>query len=146
LAPAPDVQPASPPVDTPPLQLLLIEDDPDVAEALSELLATHGHRVELSSSAEHALELLRRQSPDVVLCDIGLPGMDGLELAARVRADPELCGLKLVAMTGFGDASTQARIQNAGFDRHLLKPVQLQALRHCLSRLAAAPAVPFSSR
>jgi signal transduction histidine kinase/CheY-like chemotaxis protein/SAM-dependent methyltransferase len=121
------------------LELLLVEDNVDVAETLGELLAAAGHRVATVGSAELALEHLRQRRPDIVLCDLGLPGMDGLELAARLRAEPEHAGLRLVAMTGFGDASTQSRAEQAGFDHMLVKPVQLDALRHCLTRVAAAP-------
>jgi signal transduction histidine kinase/chemotaxis methyl-accepting protein methylase/ActR/RegA family two-component response regulator len=146
LAAAPDSPAPESRVDMRALHLLLIEDNIDVAETLAELLASAGHRVEHTGSAEGALELLRGQRPDVVLCDIGLPGMDGLALAEYLRADPELRDLKLVAMTGFGDASTQSRIERAGFDRHLIKPVQLEALRHCLSRVAALPPSRVSRR
>jgi two-component system CheB/CheR fusion protein len=140
LAEAPESRPPESRVDLRGLELLLVEDNVDIAETLGELLAASGHRVEAVGSAELAIEHLRRRRPDIVLCDLGLPGMDGLELATRLRADPSLAGLKLVAMTGFSDASTQSRVQQAGFDRMLIKPVQLDALRHCLSRVAAAPA------
>lgn len=134
-------EPAAPAsaIDTRELRLLMVEDNLDIAETLAELLRGTGHVVEMVGSAEEALDSLAKQRPDIVLCDIGLPGMDGLTLAARVREDPSLCNLKLVAMTGYGDASTRTRINSAGFDRHLIKPVQLEALRHCLARLAAAP-------
>jgi signal transduction histidine kinase/CheY-like chemotaxis protein/chemotaxis methyl-accepting protein methylase len=134
---APDSAAPESRIDLRQLDLLIVEDNLDIAETLAELLTASGHRVEVASSAEDALAQLRHRRPEVVLCDIGLPGMDGLELAARLREDPELMDLKLVAMTGFGDASTRSRIEQAGFDRHLVKPVQLEALRHCLSRVAA---------
>jgi PAS domain S-box-containing protein len=146
LAMAPDAPAPESRVDMRALHLLLIEDNADVAETLAELLTSAGHQVDHAGSAEEALELLRRQRPDVVLCDLGLPGMDGLALAELLRADPDLSDLKLVAMTGFGDASTQTRIEGAGFDRHLIKPVQLEALRHCLSRVAALPPSRVSRR
>jgi CheY-like chemotaxis protein len=132
----PEAQAPESRIDSRALDLLLVEDNPDVADTLSELLTASGHRVELARSAEEALDALQRRRPDVVLSDIGLPGMDGLELAARVRGDPELRDLKLIAMTGFGDASTRERIERAGFDRHLLKPVRLDALGECLARAA----------
>jgi signal transduction histidine kinase/CheY-like chemotaxis protein/SAM-dependent methyltransferase len=135
---APD-SPAPPSrVDTRPLDLLLVEDNVDIAETLAELLAVSGHRVRTSRSAEEALAAVRERRPEVMLCDIGLPGMSGLELASHVRADPELMGIRLVAMTGYGDAATQSHMVRAGFDRTLVKPVQLEALRQCLSRVAAA--------
>jgi CheY-like chemotaxis protein/nitrogen-specific signal transduction histidine kinase len=142
LAVAPD-SPAPPSrVDTRPLELLLVEDNVDIAETLAELLIAAGHQVQTLATAEEALSVLRERRPDVVLCDIGLPGMSGLELATRLRADadPERAALKLVALTGYGDAQTQGRIAGAGFDRTLIKPVQLDALRHCLARVVAAPA------
>jgi signal transduction histidine kinase/ActR/RegA family two-component response regulator/SAM-dependent methyltransferase len=139
VAQAPDSPAPESRMDLRGLELLLVEDNLDVAETLAELLVAAGHHVELAASAEAALERLRQGRPDVVLCDIGLPGMDGLALATRLRADPALQDLKLVAMTGFGDASTRSRIEKAGFDRHLIKPVQIDALRHCISRVAALP-------
>lgn len=136
---APDAPPPESNVDVRHLSLLMVEDNLDIAETLAELLKGAGHTVESVGSAEEALERLQQRAPDIVLCDVGLPGMDGLTLASRLRQSESLKDLKLVAMTGYGDASTRARILNAGFDRHLIKPVQLEALRRCLSRLAAAP-------
>lgn len=138
LVAAPDSPPPPSRVDTRPLDLLLVEDNRDIVETLAELLISAGHQVQWLSTAEEALGVLHERRPDVVLCDIGLPGMSGLELATRVRAEPELAAVKLVAMTGYGDASTQGRIARAGFDRTLIKPVQLEALRHCLARVVAA--------
>jgi PAS domain S-box-containing protein len=136
LSTAPETPAPESRVDGRPLDLLLVEDNPDIAETLAEILAASGHRVEVQPSAEDAFSSLRRRRPDAVLCDIGLPGMDGLELATRLRADPELCDLVLVAMTGFGDSATRTRIERVGFDRYLVKPVQLDALRECLERVA----------
>jgi PAS domain S-box-containing protein len=133
-------------VDGRPLDLLLVEDNPDIAETLAEILGVAGHRVEVQGNAEDALGSLRRRRPDAVLCDIGLPGMDGLELATRLRADPALCDIMLVAMTGFSDSATRSRIERVGFDRHLIKPVQLDALRECLERVARGSSRRHSRR
>jgi signal transduction histidine kinase/CheY-like chemotaxis protein len=127
------------------LDLLLVEDNADIADTLAELLVASGHEVESVGSAEQALRVLRARRPDVVLCDIGLPGMDGMELAALLRAEPALKDLKLVAMTGYSDATTRTRVEGAGFDRLLIKPVELDALSQCLARLAA-PARALSRR
>jgi CheY-like chemotaxis protein len=81
---------------------------------------------------------LRVQRLDVLLCEIALQGISVLELGQRLRADPDLAGIKRVAMTGYGVPATQGHISRAGFERTLIKPVQLAALRHCLSRVAAA--------
>ena len=136
---APDSPAPESRVDRRPLDLLLVEDNSDIAETLVELLAAVGHQVRRVSSAEAALDTLSQHPPDVLLCDIGLPGMDGIELAKRLRQDERFHALKLVAMTGFGDASTRDRVVQAGFDRMLIKPVSLDSLSHCLSRVAAAP-------
>jgi PAS domain S-box-containing protein len=128
------------------LDLLLVEDNVDIAETLGELLETSGHRLVVHGRAEDALESLRRRRPDVVLCDIGLPGMDGLELATCVRADPEFCDVKLVAMTGFCDPSTQERIRRAGFDGYLVKPVQLDALCECLANVVSGESARLHRR
>jgi PAS domain S-box-containing protein len=138
LAAEPDAPAPASRVDARALELLLVEDNVDIAETLAELLGADGHRVRWVETAEQALPALREQQPDVVLCDIGLPGMSGFELARQVLADPALAGVKLVAMTGYGDAGAREQMARAGFDRILIKPVQLGALRHCLERVAVA--------
>jgi signal transduction histidine kinase/ActR/RegA family two-component response regulator len=135
---APESRPPESRLDLRALKLLLVEDNPDIADTLAELLVALGHEVELAASAELALDLLRTRQPEIILCDIGLPGMDGMAMATRVRQDPVLKDLKLVAMTGYGDAATRARVESAGFDRLLIKPVQLGALSQCLARVAAS--------
>jgi two-component system CheB/CheR fusion protein len=140
LTAAPAERPPESQVETRPLTLLLVEDNVDIADTLAELLTDAGHQIEVARSAEDALLELKARRPDIVLCDIGLPGMDGLTLATRLREDPDMRDLKLIAMTGYGDASTRACIERAGFDRYLIKPVQLTSLQHSLRRLAAAPA------
>lgn len=133
------IAPEAPPPESRPeprgLELLLVEDNPDVAETLAELLTASGHDVETVGSGEQALASLRTHHRAVVLCDIGLPGMDGVSLARQVREDPTLADVQLVAMTGYSDAATRQRMEQAGFSRMLIKPVQLSALRHCLARL-----------
>jgi len=133
--------PGAPPpavrVDRRRLELLLIEDNRDVAETLAELLQTEGHRVQVVGSAEQGLDVLSERRPDIVISDIGLPGMDGLELARRIRIDPALAAVRLLALTGFGSAASESQINAAGFDRCLTKPVLIDALRRCLSHMAA---------
>jgi CheY-like chemotaxis protein/anti-sigma regulatory factor (Ser/Thr protein kinase) len=134
---APDASPPPSEVNHRARNLMLVEDNGDVADTLSELLALDGHRVAVASSAERALELLGERRFDVALIDIGLPGMSGLELAVRLRQDPGLSSMKLMALTGFGDAATEGRMLEAGFDRYLLKPIRVETLRHCLARVCA---------
>jgi signal transduction histidine kinase/chemotaxis methyl-accepting protein methylase/ActR/RegA family two-component response regulator len=135
LVEAPEAAPPESRVELKPLELLLVEDNRDIADTLAELLVTSGHRVSVVGTGEEAIDALRARRPEVVLCDIGLPGIDGLTLASLVRRDPALAHLKLVALTGFSDASTRERIEEAGFDRLLIKPVQLDTLRDCLARV-----------
>ena len=89
-----------------------------------------------------ALELARQHRPDVVLLDIGLPVMDGYEVARRCREEPGLRGMILVAMTGYGQDSDRRRSQEAGFDAHLVKPVNLQDLVLLLTQTGSFPPVP----
>jgi PAS domain S-box-containing protein len=118
---------ATPPGEKP--RVLVVDDDPDVVDALAMLLEILGYPVAVARSGPEALELARRQCPRVALLDIGLPGMDGLEIARRLRAqypDPE--HLKLVALTGLGHEQARERSLAAGFDEHLVKPLGRQAL------------------
>ncbi|HTV22634.1 MAG TPA: ATP-binding protein [Polyangiaceae bacterium] len=137
LAEPPEAQVAPSPVELAPLELLVVEDNADIAETLAELLTAAGHRITTTSSAEDALAHLRERRPDVVLCDIGLPRMSGIEFARRVRAEALWAGLPLVAMTGYGDATTRERTVGAGFDQHLIKPVDSSSLENCLARWSA---------
>ncbi|MTW19654.1 PAS domain S-box protein [Allochromatium palmeri] len=122
-----DAPAASPSGEKP--QVLVVDDDPDVVDALAMLLEILGYPVAVARSGPEALELARQQCPRVALLDIGLPGMDGLEIARRLRAqypDPEC--LKLVALTGLGHEEARERSLAAGFDEHLVKPLGRQAL------------------
>lgn len=113
-------------------RILIVEDNPDAAAALLDLLETLGHRVSVAQDGSDGLEFLRRNSVDVVLCDIGLPGMSGYDVAEAVRADPALRDLHLVAVTGYGLPEDKARGARAGFDAHLTKPVDLDVLERLL--------------
>lgn len=115
------------------LSVLIIEDNRDAAEALEMLLTMAGHRPELASDGPTGLEAARRLQPDVVLCDIRLPGdVDGYEIARRLRAE----GTRsyLVALTGYGQEHDRQRSREAGFDLHLTKPVQPDELFRLLQK------------
>jgi signal transduction histidine kinase/CheY-like chemotaxis protein/PAS domain-containing protein len=119
-------------------RILLVEDNRDTAESLTMLLEMLGHRVRAVSdgaAALHSLNAARNSPPDVMLVDIGLPGMDGYELARRVRRDPELEGVKLVALTGYGREEDKQEAMAAGFDYHLVKPVSPDVLDELVARL-----------
>ena len=114
-------------------RVLLVEDNLDAAESLAELLRIWGHEVELAHDGAAALRAALEVRPEVVLLDIGLPGMDGYEVASRLRATPGLAGVRLVAVTGYGQESDRRRARLAGFDHHLVKPVDLDRLRALLA-------------
>jgi CheY-like chemotaxis protein len=87
-----------------------------------------GHEVQFAQSGYRAIELAREFRPTVALLDIGLPGMDGYELARQLRKDPPSSPLTLIALTGYGQEDDRRRTSDAGFDHHLTKPANLQAL------------------
>jgi signal transduction histidine kinase len=109
-------------------RVLLVEDNADVAESTAMMLGVAGHSVRVVSDGTRALSEVAQFEPEVILLDIGLPGMDGYELARRLRQMPQVRGMLLVAVTGYGQAADQARGAEAGFDHHLLKPVDPGAL------------------
>lgn len=116
------------------LDVLLVEDHQDLRELLATRLRRRGWRVEEASNGAGALARLRRRSlPDVVLTDVGLPGMDGYALAREIRSDRRLEHLRLVALTGYGGGASAAKAREAGFDVHLVKPVTLEALMDALT-------------
>jgi len=116
--------------------ILLIEDNLDAAESLAELLALAGHQVELASDGPEGLAKAHELRPDLVLCDIGLPGMDGYEVAQTLRADEALRGTYLVALSGYALPQDIERARYAGFDSHLAKPPSLDRLNDLLRDLA----------
>ena len=121
------------------LRVMVVDDNVDAAVTLSMLLEAAGHRVEVEHEALRALECARAFLPQVCLLDIGLPGIDGLELARRLRALPETMEAMLVAVTGYGQERDREQILGAGFDHHLVKPIDTGRL-YALLEGAAAPA------
>ena len=110
------------------LAVMVVDDNEDAARALGEALEFQGHEVKVVFSAPEALALAARFRPDVGLLDIGLPGMDGYELAVRLREQPGGESLRLIAVTGYGQDSDRRRAAEAGFDQHLTKPVDPRVL------------------
>jgi CheY-like chemotaxis protein len=115
-----------------PRRILVVDDNPDSANSLGMVLEVEGHEVESVYSAQDALERVESFKPDVVLLDIGLPGMDGYEVARRLRARPGFERVRLVALTGYGQAEDRERTRSAGFDGHLVKPVDFSLLEQVL--------------
>jgi PAS domain S-box-containing protein len=113
-------------------RVLLIEDNADAATSLRDLLDLRGHEVHVAADGPAGIEAARRLRPDLVLCDVGLPGMNGYEVARRLRRDPALDGVTLVALTGYGTAEDASRAREAGFHHHLTKPTNLEAVARLL--------------
>ena len=105
------------------LRVLVVEDNLDSAESLRMLLEACGYEVTLASTGPEGLEAARALKPDVVLCDIGLPGMDGFAVASVLRKDPATAALRLIAVTGYGREEDRVKALESGFDLHLTKPV-----------------------
>jgi signal transduction histidine kinase/ActR/RegA family two-component response regulator len=124
-------------------RILLVEDNPDVAETTAAMLTLAGHTVCIARDGLEALDYVSRFSPEVVLLDIGLPGMDGYEVARRLRAVPSAAAARLIALTGYGQSADRQRGREAGFDEHLLKPVDPALLADLIAR---APALPEKAR
>ena len=115
-----------------PRRVLVIDDNQDAAHALRLLLETDGHRVMVAADGAAGLALAREHRPDVVLLDIGLPTLNGYEVATRIRGDAALKGTMLIAVTGYGQMHDRARASASGFDHHLVKPVEFRALQELL--------------
>jgi signal transduction histidine kinase/ActR/RegA family two-component response regulator len=120
------------------LRILIVDDIPDVADVLKMLLDLEGFDTRVAYSGPAALASAREFQPDVVVCDIGLPEMDGHEIARRLRADPDIAPAKLIALTGWGTEAEIRRTRESGFDFHLVKPVDANALLALISRFEPA--------
>jgi CheY-like chemotaxis protein len=114
-------------------KILIVDDNVDAALTLSELLQMWGYQTRVVHDAPAALELLAASAVDIALLDIGLPVMDGYELAHRIRNGGSGNGIRLIALTGYGQAAAQKQSWNSGFDAHLVKPVDLDKLVDALS-------------
>jgi CheY-like chemotaxis protein len=118
------------------LSVLVVEDNPDVAETTADALELFGYAVRIARDAEEGLRACLESLPDVGLFDIGLPGRSGYDLARDIRARLGRDGVRLVAVTGYGQDEDRRRAFEAGFDAHLVKPVDLDELRAVIERLA----------
>jgi PAS domain S-box-containing protein len=105
-------------------RVLIADDNRDAADSLGMLIGIEGHEVSIASNGKKALEMILAEHPDMALLDIGMPGLDGYEVARTVRADPALAGIVLVAVTGWGQESDKIRARAAGFDMHFTKPIE----------------------
>ena len=139
---SPEVAPEPPPAESTPhsetmMRVLVVDDQRDLADCIALLVHALGHRAEAVYDGAQALDAVRTNQPDLMLVDIGMPGMTGYELARAVRSDPSLSAVRLVALTGYGLEEDRARVLAAGFDRHLTKPVADTTLREVLDSMTA---------
>jgi len=114
--------------------VVVVDDSEDSRELLCVFLQRAGFECSTADSGNSALALIERERPDIAILDVGLPEIDGFELARRIRQDPNLSHIVLIALTGYGRASDRAASSAAGFDEHLVKPVRIEQLMAALSR------------
>jgi CheY-like chemotaxis protein len=120
-----------------PLRILVVEDNVDSADSLNLLLRLYGHEVQVARTGPTALEMASACRPDVVLLDIGLPGMDGYQVAQRLREKPEFKNVMLCALTGYTPSEAdRQRHPQTGFDHCLVKPVSLETLLELFKTVA----------
>ena len=142
---APEPQPSLPPTEKakptgPSLRVLVVDDNVDTVTTLSMLVQESGHEVRTAYDGTSVIEAALDYRPNVVLLDIGLPGLNGLEVAKRLRQQPTLKNIVLVAMTGYGQESDRKRSQEAGFDYHLVKPGDFGKVLQILATISESPA------
>jgi CheY-like chemotaxis protein len=116
------------------LRVLVVDDNVDTAQSVSLLLKTVACITETAYDGQSAIERAKSFRPDVIVLDIGLPGLDGYEVATRIRRDPAIKHAKLIAISGYGQEQDRTRAKQAGFDHHLVKPVQFDALCALVSK------------
>ena len=121
-------------------RVLVMEDNPDVARSIARLLAVAGHDVRVAHDGESGMSVAREFAPEAILVDIGLPVMDGLQVARRIRQEPGLSNVLLIALTGYGQDSDRQATRDAGFDHHLAKPVEFKTIESILATVDRRPA------
>ena len=126
-------------------RVFIIEDNVDAADSLREALELAGHEVEVAYNGVEGIERARRFKPEIVLCDIGLPGMNGYEVAQALRNDQTFASVYLVALTGYALPEDLAKAHRAGFDLHVAKPPSPEKLQEALVRRIASKGITISS-
>lgn len=112
------------------LRVLVVEDDRETAESLRALLALCGYQVVVAHTGQQGIEAARKLEPHIVLCDIGLPDSDGYVVGSVLRQSGHTTAARLIAVTGYGQPNHRLRALAAGFDQHLVKPVDPKVLLH----------------
>jgi CheY-like chemotaxis protein len=121
-------------------RILVVDDNPDIVDTLGAILVLLGHAVETAHDGEQALAAMAVSTPDLVIMDVGMPGMSGYEVCQKAAAEPWRDRMTLVAMTGWGRDEDRQRAMDAGFDLHVVKPIDLERLRELLDSLQPPPA------
>ncbi len=134
LAPPPAAHAAAPILKSPPRSVVIIEDNADAASTFAEVLTLDGHKVEVALDGRSGMDLVRRVRPDFVFCDIGLPDLSGYEVASALRADETLRATRLIALSGYAQPEDRERAREAGFDAHVPKPPDLDAVNALLAK------------
>lgn len=114
------------------MKILLVDDNLDLVHSMAILLRLEGHHVDIATQGIEAVAMARLLRPEIILLDIGLPRMNGYEVARELRGMPELCGVRLYAVTGYGTAADRERALAAGFDGHFSKPIDHEQLQRLL--------------
>lgn len=114
-------------------RILVVDDNVDAGDALSALLQLEGHEVRTVYSGEETLEILNHYSPEVILLDLGLPGISGIDVARQIRETRSTKDVTLIAITGWGQPQDRARTAQAGFDFHFTKPVDVEMLNEAIA-------------
>jgi CheY-like chemotaxis protein len=118
--------------------VLIIEDNQDSADMLAMYLGFVGHQVQVAADGPSGLRAAFEMNPTVIVCDIGLPGMNGYQVAQSLRAVPALAGCMLIALTGYGDAAAREQAERAGFTHHLTKPADPAKLAELVAQVESA--------
>ena len=138
------LSPASQPIEAASLsntlRVLVVDDSVDAAETLTMLLQLSGHEVRTAHDGLAGVQAALEYAPHVVLLDIGLPGMNGFDVAKRLRQESTLANVVLVAMTGYGEAAARQRSREAGFDHHLVKPADFEKVEAILAGVVQSQA------
>jgi CheY-like chemotaxis protein len=126
-------------------RVLIVDDNRDAAEWLATLLSLSGHETHIALDGDHAVKAAERLLPDAILLDIGLPRIDGYEVCRRIREQPWGRGLMIVALTGWGQEEDRQKSREAGFNTHLVKPVDDEVILNLLASLPSSDALKRTS-
>ena len=137
-APLPQPEAALDAIEPKKMRILIADDNIDAAEILSLLLQVSGHDTEIAHNGHAAINMVRTHRPDIAFLDIGMPGMNGYEVAKAIRAMADLADVMLVALTGWGSEQDRKLSKQAGFDRHFIKPVDMKTIEKLLAEVSAA--------